>query len=351
MVDVVVIRERSSPLSSASGPPPIVVGGQQSHPCGSRFLWSSAVGRVSGVPPAGRSSDILRTRTWRTSRRGRAERRQERSQRGRLGRARAADLRFSRSVFFFSRSFRQRLTDLEPRPIALDPNQSGVKGKSKESGSIRHERRPGSGRQRSRRRRRRSRDAVPRELRARGRSRPEPLRAALWVRCRPDAQIPLELNFGVAGALRQRAWSDADVRSCDRRGTERCIRTARGARPSSSARPPILSGSAFCRSRLHPLRWWERDPTAGPRLRKVRRPRAPPQRGRNAVHARSAIRRASLVTQTRLTASVHFPRPRHASDEPRPKKFARKRPRGVCGSRSRTSLARTGGVAAARSVR
>jgi hypothetical protein len=41
------------------------------------------------------------------------------SQRGRLGRASAVDLRFSRSAFFFFlRSFRQRLTDLEPRPIA-----------------------------------------------------------------------------------------------------------------------------------------------------------------------------------------------------------------------------------------
>ena len=32
-------------------------------------------------------------------------------------------MRFSRACFFLLRSFRQRLTDLEPRPIASDPNK------------------------------------------------------------------------------------------------------------------------------------------------------------------------------------------------------------------------------------
>jgi len=32
-------------------------------------------------------------------------------------------LRFSRACFFLFRSFRQRLTDLEPRPIASEPNK------------------------------------------------------------------------------------------------------------------------------------------------------------------------------------------------------------------------------------
>ena len=254
----------------------------------------------------------MRTRTWRTSRRGRAERRQERSQRGRLGRARA-DLRFSRSALLFSRSFRQRLTDLEPRLIALDPNQAGIKRKSKESGSISHERGPGSGRQRSRCRRRRSRDAVPRELRVLGRSRPEPLKAALWVRCRPDAQIPFELNFGVAGALRQRAWSDADV---DRAIVEE---------PNDAFAPLEVLGQALQRGRRfcldpHSPQPSPPAPLVGARpnrwaaLPKGPASQASSQRARNAVHTRSAIRCASLVTQTRLTASVHFPRPRHASD-------------------------------------
>jgi len=255
----------------------------------------------------------LRTRTWRTSRRGRAERRQERSQRGRLGRARA-DLRFSRSALLFSRSFRQRLTDLEPRLIALDPNQAGIKRKSKESGSISHERGPGSGRQRSRCRRRRSRDAVPRELRVLGRSRPEPLKAALWVRCRPDAQIPLELNFVVAGALRQRAWGDADV---DCPIVEE---------PNDAFAPLEVLGQALQRGRRFCLDPHSPQPSPPALLvgaRPSRLGRASERSGIpgsarvgacKAVHARSAMRRASLVTQTRLTASVHFPRARHASD-------------------------------------
>ena len=52
----------------------------------------------------------------------------ERFQRDRVGRARAS-LRFSRSFFCFLRSFRQRLTGLEPRPIASDPSESGVEHK------------------------------------------------------------------------------------------------------------------------------------------------------------------------------------------------------------------------------
>jgi hypothetical protein len=39
-------------------------------------------------------------------------------------------LRFSRAFFCFLRSFRQRLTGLEPRPIASDPNESGVERES-----------------------------------------------------------------------------------------------------------------------------------------------------------------------------------------------------------------------------
>src|SRR6266545_4795979 len=42
----------------------------------------------------------------------------ERFQRLRLGRATATSLGFSRSFFCFLRSFRQRFTGLEPRPIA-----------------------------------------------------------------------------------------------------------------------------------------------------------------------------------------------------------------------------------------
>ena len=53
-----------------------------------------------------------------------------RSQRGRLGRATAASLRFSRAAFFFLRSCRQRLTGLEPRPIALDPSETWIERKS-----------------------------------------------------------------------------------------------------------------------------------------------------------------------------------------------------------------------------
>ena len=56
-------------------------------------------------------------------------------QRGRLGRATAASLRLSRAAFFFLRSCRQRLTGLEPRPITLDPSESGIERKSKESAS------------------------------------------------------------------------------------------------------------------------------------------------------------------------------------------------------------------------
>jgi len=54
----------------------------------------------------------------------------ERFQRLRLGRATAASLRFSRAFFFFLRSFRQRFTGLEPRPIASDPSESGVEHES-----------------------------------------------------------------------------------------------------------------------------------------------------------------------------------------------------------------------------
>ena len=56
-------------------------------------------------------------------------------QRGRLGRATTASLRLSRAAFFFLRSCRQRLTGLEPRPITLDPSESGIERKSKESAS------------------------------------------------------------------------------------------------------------------------------------------------------------------------------------------------------------------------
>jgi hypothetical protein len=40
-----------------------------------------------------------------------------------FGGATGASLRFSRACFFLLRSFRQRLTGLEPRPIASDPNK------------------------------------------------------------------------------------------------------------------------------------------------------------------------------------------------------------------------------------
>jgi hypothetical protein len=35
-------------------------------------------------------------------------------------------LRFSRAAFFFLRSRRQRLTDLEPRPITLDLSETSL---------------------------------------------------------------------------------------------------------------------------------------------------------------------------------------------------------------------------------
>jgi hypothetical protein len=40
-----------------------------------------------------------------------------------LAEATGASLRLSRACFFLLRSFRHRLTDLEPRPIASDPNK------------------------------------------------------------------------------------------------------------------------------------------------------------------------------------------------------------------------------------
>jgi len=58
-------------------------------------------------------------------------------QRGRLGRATAASLRLSRAAFFFLRSCRQRLTGLEPRPITLDPSESGIERKSESASATR----------------------------------------------------------------------------------------------------------------------------------------------------------------------------------------------------------------------